>query len=184
MYPALAVSLDMLDFVSTLFVHLAPNEMAWADALTSFLARRGHVFEARDLLRQRFASSLGQYQVLVCVVNAEMDKQISVAWHVVLSQDPADRDDISPKTVVLLAIDDSTPITNRLYISTLSPDGRSVHQPPTSTTENSSQSLAISPPSLDADVDTHSNTCAVPSGYLRSRCPLCFGGDLSGGGKL
>ncbi|KAF9504125.1 hypothetical protein BS47DRAFT_1308730 [Hydnum rufescens UP504] len=38
-YPALAVSLDMLEFVSMLFVHLAPNETAWADALTSFLAR-------------------------------------------------------------------------------------------------------------------------------------------------
>ncbi|KAF9517886.1 hypothetical protein BS47DRAFT_1290429, partial [Hydnum rufescens UP504] len=49
-YPALAVSLNMLEFVSTLFVHLAPNETAWADALTSFLARRGHVFEAQDSL--------------------------------------------------------------------------------------------------------------------------------------
>ncbi|KAF9505469.1 hypothetical protein BS47DRAFT_1306579 [Hydnum rufescens UP504] len=78
-YPALAVSLDMLEFVSTLFVHLAPNETAWADALTSFLARRGHVFEAQDSLRRRFASALGQYQVLVRVVTAEMDKQISVA---------------------------------------------------------------------------------------------------------
>ncbi|KAF9503385.1 hypothetical protein BS47DRAFT_1309826, partial [Hydnum rufescens UP504] len=37
-YPALAVSLNMPEFVSTLFVHLAPNETAWADALTLFLA--------------------------------------------------------------------------------------------------------------------------------------------------
>lgn len=84
-YPALAVSLDMLEFVSMLFVHLAPNETAWADALTSFLARQGHVFEAQDSLHQQFASALGQYQVLICIVTAEMDKQITVAWHVVLS---------------------------------------------------------------------------------------------------
>ncbi|KAF9503572.1 hypothetical protein BS47DRAFT_1262726, partial [Hydnum rufescens UP504] len=30
-HPALAVSLEMLEFVSELFVHLAPNEAAWAD---------------------------------------------------------------------------------------------------------------------------------------------------------
>ncbi|KAF9507986.1 hypothetical protein BS47DRAFT_1272122, partial [Hydnum rufescens UP504] len=49
-YPALAVSLEMLEFVSTLFLHLAPNETAWSDALTTFLARQGHVFEAQDSL--------------------------------------------------------------------------------------------------------------------------------------
>ncbi|KAF9503945.1 hypothetical protein BS47DRAFT_1309035 [Hydnum rufescens UP504] len=183
-YPALAVSLDMLEFVSTLFVHLAPNETAWADALTSFLARRGHVFEAQDSLRRRFASALGQYQVLVRVVTAEMDKQISVARHVVLSRDPADRGDIPPETIMLPIIDDSTPITNRLYISALSPDGRSVRQPSTSTTENSSRSHAIAPPVPNPDLHTRSNTRSVPSDYLRSRCPLCFGGDVSGGGKL
>ncbi|KAF9518971.1 hypothetical protein BS47DRAFT_1255603, partial [Hydnum rufescens UP504] len=78
-YPALAVSLEMLEFVSTLFLHLAPNETAWSDALTTFLARRGHVFEAQDSLRRRFASALGQFQILVRVVNAEVDKQIVIA---------------------------------------------------------------------------------------------------------
>ncbi|KAF9505373.1 hypothetical protein BS47DRAFT_1368124 [Hydnum rufescens UP504] len=171
-YPALAVSLDMLEFVSTLFVHLAPNETAWADALTSFLARQGHVFKVQDSLCQRFVSALGQYQVLVCIVTAEMDKQISVAWHVVLSRDPADRGDIPPETIMLPIIDDSTPITNRLYISALSPD------------KNSSRSHAIAPPVPNPNLHTCSNTRSVLSDYLHSWCPLCFGGDVSGGGKL
>ncbi|KAF9503747.1 hypothetical protein BS47DRAFT_1277188, partial [Hydnum rufescens UP504] len=57
-YPALAVSLEMLEFVSMLFLHLAPNKTAWSDALTTFLARRGHVFEAQDSLCQQFTSAL------------------------------------------------------------------------------------------------------------------------------
>ncbi|KAF9514912.1 hypothetical protein BS47DRAFT_1284158, partial [Hydnum rufescens UP504] len=84
-HPALAVSLEMLEFMSKLFVHLAPNEAAWADMLVKFLARWGHVFKAQDLLHQQFGSALAQYQVLVCVVDAEINKQISVAHHEVLS---------------------------------------------------------------------------------------------------
>ncbi|KAF9514979.1 hypothetical protein BS47DRAFT_1450002 [Hydnum rufescens UP504] len=133
-YPALAVSLDMLEFVSTLFVHLAPNETAWADALTSFLARP--------------------------------------IPGPVLSRDPDDRGDIPPETIMLPIIDDSTPITNRLYISALSPN------------MNSSRSHAIAPPVPNPDLHTHFNTHSVLSDYLHSRCPLCFGGDVSGGGKL
>jgi hypothetical protein len=107
-----------------------------------------------------------------------------VAWHIVLSQDPADQGDISPETIVLPIINDSTSITNCVYISVLSPDGQSVHQPSASTTENSSQSHAIAPPLPNTDLHTHSNTHSVPSDDVRSQCPLCFGGDVSGGAKL
>ncbi|KAF9510568.1 hypothetical protein BS47DRAFT_1269058, partial [Hydnum rufescens UP504] len=36
-YPMLAVSLDMLELVSILFVHSAPNERAWAATITKYL---------------------------------------------------------------------------------------------------------------------------------------------------
>jgi hypothetical protein len=159
-YPALAVSLEMLEFVSTLFLHLAPNETAWADTLVTFLARRGHVFEAQDSLHRRFASALGQFQILVRIVNAEMDKQISIARREVLSRDPTDQDNISPD--VLPKVDESTPITARLYVSALSTDGCSVREPTVASPTIHSH-RGFDPP-------------ITPSDYLRSRCPLCFGG--------
>ncbi|KAF9519022.1 hypothetical protein BS47DRAFT_1258875, partial [Hydnum rufescens UP504] len=35
--PSLAVSLDMLEFVAELFVHVAPNERAWVATLEKYL---------------------------------------------------------------------------------------------------------------------------------------------------
>jgi hypothetical protein len=162
-YPALAVSIEMLEFVSMLFVHLAPNETAWAEALVMFLARRGHVFEAQDSFRRRFASALGQFQVLIRVVNAEMDKQISVARCEVLSHDPIDRDDIVTAGVVALpGVDESTPIAARSYTSALSTS-----------------------PMTDLPTTSTSDCPTIPSEYLRSRCPLCFGGiNEAGDSKL
>lgn len=62
---ALAISLEMLEFVATLFVHLAPNETAWCDALMVFLSKRGHVFETKHSLHWRFGTALHQYQILI-----------------------------------------------------------------------------------------------------------------------
>lgn len=37
MAPSLAVDLQVLEFVHLLFVHQSPNQMAWCDALETFL---------------------------------------------------------------------------------------------------------------------------------------------------
>jgi hypothetical protein len=42
----MAISVNMLEFVCDLFVHGAPNERAWADALTIFLSRRDYIFSS------------------------------------------------------------------------------------------------------------------------------------------
>ncbi|KAF9507226.1 hypothetical protein BS47DRAFT_1271201, partial [Hydnum rufescens UP504] len=72
--PTLAVSMDMLEFVSDLFVNMAPNERAWAATLMKYLKAHGHEFATGDSLRQRFANTLAHYQVLVRLVKAEMTK--------------------------------------------------------------------------------------------------------------
>lgn len=72
--PTLAVNMDMLEFVSELFVHMAPNERAWAATLTKYLKARGHEFATEDSLRRRFGNALAQYQVLVRLVHAEVTK--------------------------------------------------------------------------------------------------------------
>lgn len=43
--PTLAVCLNMLEFVSELFVNLAPNERAWVATLEAYLRARGFLFK-------------------------------------------------------------------------------------------------------------------------------------------
>src|SRR5258707_5136804 len=45
MYPRMVISIDMLEFVSELFVNMAPNERAWATMLTQYLAAHGHTLQ-------------------------------------------------------------------------------------------------------------------------------------------
>jgi hypothetical protein len=45
--PSLAVELDQLDLVSTLFMVGAPNVTNWAETLSICLARKGYAFEGQ-----------------------------------------------------------------------------------------------------------------------------------------
>ncbi|KAF9506407.1 hypothetical protein BS47DRAFT_1367376 [Hydnum rufescens UP504] len=95
-YPTLAVSLDMLKLVSTLFVLAVPNERAWATTITKYLKNHGHEFATGDALQHRFSSALSQYQVLMQLVDGEMGKII---------------DDAREKTTAMFrALDDETPV--------------------------------------------------------------------------
>ncbi|KAF9513640.1 hypothetical protein BS47DRAFT_1263550, partial [Hydnum rufescens UP504] len=63
--PSLAVSLDMLEFVASLFLNMAPNERAWVAMVVEYLRACGHEFATGDSFRRRFANALAYYQVLV-----------------------------------------------------------------------------------------------------------------------
>jgi hypothetical protein len=52
-HPTLAVSIDMLEFVAGLFVHLPPNERAWASNLSDFLKKRGYRLHTSVCLTMR-----------------------------------------------------------------------------------------------------------------------------------
>ncbi len=45
MYPWMAISIDMLEFISELFVNMVPNERAWAMMLMQYLAAHGHTLQ-------------------------------------------------------------------------------------------------------------------------------------------
>jgi hypothetical protein len=70
--------MDMLEFVAELFVHVAPNERAWAATLEKYLNARGHRFATKDSLRRRFANALSHYQMLVRLVDVEITKIIDL----------------------------------------------------------------------------------------------------------
>ncbi|KAF9507058.1 hypothetical protein BS47DRAFT_1423787, partial [Hydnum rufescens UP504] len=148
-FPKLAVELDMLEFAAGLFVNLAPNETAWAATLTEFLSTRGYIFTFSDSLRRRFRNALAQYQVLMQVVEAEVSKSVEVARNLALAASVT----LSAQhfKAELPTLDESTPLFDRSYLNGQSEDG---HVPQLKNGE------------------AHQR----PSAYLRSRCPLCFGG--------
>jgi CxC1 like cysteine cluster associated with KDZ transposases len=73
-HPTLAVSLDMLEFVAELFLHIAPNERDWAAMLVKHLRAHGYHFVTADSLHHCFANALAHYQQLVRLVDAEVEK--------------------------------------------------------------------------------------------------------------
>ncbi|KAF9516459.1 hypothetical protein BS47DRAFT_1292357 [Hydnum rufescens UP504] len=48
LHPTLAVSLDMLEFTTTLFLCIGPNERAWAETIVMCLKACGHGFATGD----------------------------------------------------------------------------------------------------------------------------------------
>ncbi|KAG1876144.1 hypothetical protein C8R48DRAFT_745646 [Suillus tomentosus] len=62
--PSLAVDLQLLEFVKTLFVHITPNTTAWCETLEVFLAGHGYQLTTKDNLRRRFGNAYHWYSVL------------------------------------------------------------------------------------------------------------------------
>ncbi|KAJ7583707.1 hypothetical protein C8J56DRAFT_1005111 [Mycena floridula] len=70
--PTLAVDVNMLDFVSGLFLNIAPNHTAWTSAVEDFLVKRQYKLDSLDgSLRRRFTLSLQWYTTLVDMVALE-----------------------------------------------------------------------------------------------------------------
>ncbi|KAG1809553.1 hypothetical protein EV424DRAFT_1473854 [Suillus variegatus] len=62
--PSLAVDLQLLELVKTLFVHITPNTTAWCETLEVFLAGRGYHLTTKDNLRRWFGNAYHWYSVL------------------------------------------------------------------------------------------------------------------------
>lgn len=148
LYPTLAVNLDMLEFVASLFLNLAPNERAWAATVVEYLKARGHEFVTEDSFRRRFSNALAYYQVLVRLVRAEITRIVE-----------DDKAGLNPQ------LDEKTPINERIYL-TVQSDPKLFPTP--NTVQMNVTPMATAPASTSR-----------PSAYLRSRCPLCFGGSYT-----
>ncbi|KAG1859391.1 hypothetical protein C8R48DRAFT_748596 [Suillus tomentosus] len=62
--PSLAVDLQLLELVKTLFVHITPNTTAWCETLENFLAGCGYQLTTKDNLRRRFSNAYHWCSVL------------------------------------------------------------------------------------------------------------------------
>jgi Kyakuja-Dileera-Zisupton transposase/CxC1 like cysteine cluster associated with KDZ transposases len=109
--PTLAVSLDMLEFVAELFLHVAPNERGWAETVVKYLKTRGYCFATGDSFRRRFANALAHYQQLVQLVNAEVEKLVN-CWR----DEPRVGGEPSMSTSIP-ELDGKTPVSERQYLN-------------------------------------------------------------------
>ncbi|KAG6816312.1 hypothetical protein H0H93_008191, partial [Arthromyces matolae] len=63
--PTLAVDFRVLDFVSTLFLHVAPNNTAWCETIETFLSKQGYKLPSEGSMRKRFGNALTWYNALL-----------------------------------------------------------------------------------------------------------------------
>ncbi|KAJ8093793.1 hypothetical protein PM082_009654 [Marasmius tenuissimus] len=140
LHPSLAVEMKLLEFVTGLFVRVAPNQTAFCGALEEFLANRGYHLAGEDPLRRRFSNALEWYNAMQDMVNVQLDEQVT-------SQRPGHAEQKSSTE----HLDD-------------------VSEAPTGSENNGEH--------VKRPRDGNTEPLTRPSDYLRSRCPLCFGGKF------
>src|SRR5260221_8014051 len=148
-WPGLAVSLVMLEWVCMLFLHMALNMQAWADTVEIMLKHQGHSFRKSHSFHHHFNNALVHYQMLIQLVEAEMT-QMTNGVHPSASSDEAATG--TTAAGITPTLDELAPIDACQYCN------------------------ACNPPNFVAT--------DLPSDYLRSRCPCCFGGSAAAASGL
>ena len=108
----------MLEWATTLFLHMALNVHAWTMTTEIMLKREGYAFDTSDSLHCRFNNALMHYQMLIQLVDAEMGQMVNAIPSPSRNQHC---DDMIPPFPITL--DESTPMDGRKY--------QNAHQPPT-----------------------------------------------------
>ncbi|KAG6912904.1 hypothetical protein DXG01_011196, partial [Tephrocybe rancida] len=204
--PHLKFHFKVLDFISTLFLHIAPNNTGWTDTVETFLTKQGYKLAAEGSLRKRFGNALVWYNVLQDATTHHIDQVLRIARRRAIEID--DGMDISQE------FEEGDPFS--------SPCGRQSNPPPFSNEDSSPESLRYLPPSQSPQMPLQSPRTphhhptveddddgddilitgrkrgrredvedtepsnpfpdpaarVRPSDYLRARCPLCFGGEF------
>ncbi|KAG6825042.1 hypothetical protein H0H92_005020 [Tricholoma furcatifolium] len=167
-FPSLAVHLKVLDFASELFVNIAPNTTAWCKAVEAFLDRQGYRLSSEGSLRRRFSNCLLWY-------NALKDATADHA-QTILGIQRETRFSIQQGITLEDLYDKPEPFSSPLWRPTDVPPSPKLQTPrPASKLPMRDDEDDIQPqnPFLEAPLRVR------PSNYLRSRCPLCFGGNFS-----
>ncbi|KAG6904813.1 hypothetical protein DXG01_006992 [Tephrocybe rancida] len=206
--PTLAVDFKVLDFVSTLFLHVAPNNTGWTDMVETFLAKQGYKLAAEGSLRKQFGNVLVWYNVLQDATTRHVDQVLHIARHLDVEID--DGMDISQE------FEEDDPFLSLCGRQSNPPN---ILGPPPQTPRSPLPSPFQSPqtplqsprtphhrPTVEDDEDDppipaagFKHACdeentdessessnpfpdpwarVRPSDYLRARCPLCFGGEF------
>ncbi|KAJ3739895.1 hypothetical protein DFH05DRAFT_1529731 [Lentinula detonsa] len=164
-FPSLAVDIHLLDFVTHLFLRILPNVTAFCSAIEDFLKSQGYQLRGQDPLRRQFFNALHWFNALQQSMKSTVDASINQTRSKIQSFNA------SPPDVLPLAPSPSNAppplnycdIEEELFgIASSSDDER-----------EQSESL----PKRARTDNTLPQVLLRPSEYLRSHCPLCFGGN-------
>ncbi|KAL0059175.1 hypothetical protein AAF712_014098 [Marasmius tenuissimus] len=167
LHPTLAVDMKLLDLVTKLFLRVPPNQTAWSSALEDFIAARGYRLQGEDPLRRRFANALQWYNALQFRCEAHLDGLVAEQRQILLEEREQPSSETSDEEERFWTGDGSMPHENER------PGGRTVGDESGSDDEDQGGARKR----RKVDFERPKSTLRRPSEYLRSRCPLCFGGD-------
>ncbi|KAK7452231.1 hypothetical protein VKT23_012336 [Stygiomarasmius scandens] len=160
--PSLAVEIRMLDFLARLFLRISPNVTAWCGALSDYLRQQGYWLNGQDPLRRRFGNCLLWFNSLQDAIRTRLKVDLE-STRPALSELHADTHvdgihDLSPAQGGVQATSET---------STTSTVGLT-HQK-----RKHSETSHIGTANTNHQRNPHPSRV---SAYLRSRCPMCFGG--------
>ncbi|KAL0567595.1 hypothetical protein V5O48_014395 [Marasmius crinis-equi] len=169
LHPTLAVDIRVLNFVNSLFVHIAPNYRAWCDTVMTFLKDQGYQMQGQDPLRQRFANTLQWYNSLRHSTKEFVDRILIRC-----------RQDICNEAEPKGYHDDHGGSSPSQYPPDSSPPSSWSSSPvATSYSHHSDDDVPRKRSRIDEDEEQPPPRppLSEPSEYLWARCPLCFGGS-------
>src|SRR5260370_20141228 len=111
-WPGLAVSLVMLEWACTLFLHMVSNMQAWADTVEIMLKCQGYSFRKSPSFCHHFNNVLVHYQMLIRLVEAEMTRMTNGVHP---SASPNEAATGTTAAGITLTLDELTPIDARQY---------------------------------------------------------------------
>ncbi|EIN03795.1 hypothetical protein PUNSTDRAFT_77692, partial [Punctularia strigosozonata HHB-11173 SS5] len=150
--PSVAFDINMLELMAALFLRVAPNITAWASTLEAFLGARQFKLRTRHSVRRRLGNALNWYTYLTDHVQAEINSVINLARTKILTTNLSS-EHRGPE---------SSSDAQTKSADCQAPESVSSNQPPRSSKHTFS-------------AGSHAEAGRA-SAYLRSRCPLCFGG--------
>ncbi|KAJ3716253.1 hypothetical protein DFJ43DRAFT_1006930 [Lentinula guzmanii] len=166
--PTLAVDLRVLDFVTRLFVRIAPNVTAFCGAIEDFLKSQGYHMNGKDPLRRRFSNCLRWYNVLQHRANSQICSVLTSTRTTIQAELLAQ----PPSTLAgsEFSLDDLFDSSDDQ--STGDKDLSRIHAEFDDNEDSESGAITKRQCTIAPDPPPLSR----PSEYLRERCPVCFGG--------
>ncbi|THU85905.1 hypothetical protein K435DRAFT_684691 [Dendrothele bispora CBS 962.96] len=163
-YPSLAVDIRMLDFVTRLFLRISPNHTAWCGAVEDFLRCQGYRLEGKDPLRRRFGNTLQWFNSLQASCETYISGLLNDTRQVLQDDAGEVGGGLGRHAIPIEEVRDedscAVEVDFKYTDSIVDENGSSKRR------RSDNHDIRPSRP--------HSR----PSEYLRTRCPVCFGGEF------
>ncbi|KAK7459520.1 hypothetical protein VKT23_009503 [Stygiomarasmius scandens] len=179
-YPSLAVDIRTLDFVTRLFLRISPNYTAWCNTWEDYLYNQGYRLEGKDPLRRRFRNTLQWFNSLQAACERHVNDVLADSRLAIECEEehfPSQEQVPAPihsrrPSVTVEDVEDEETIRirkNQVPMSEIDIEFTDQNTPNKDFTRKRHHSH-----------EDHFQPIAQsrPSEYLRSRCPICFGGEF------